>query len=160
MNYSLRRMYRSIASDTISFPRRLTHDQRRDYIAHQLRLIEDNKLYNRIIDWFRKKFTTDHGKLTRLNYWLVARNNTDDVRAAVRWDGYSKSLYLLQRFVGHVPLRYSAGDGSVMVSGYHSVLLKAGMYIYDDSDGYAIGTLAEITERFHLYKSAVVRKPV
>lgn len=87
-------------------------------------------------------------KVPQLYVFRGLNNPEFDVRRAFRWDGKESSREALKQFMGHTPVKFYNGDGSVLIAGYNQIELRAGMFIWEDSDGYDIGNEYHVNRNF------------
>uniref|UniRef100_A0AB39CC98 Uncharacterized protein n=1 Tax=Pseudomonas phage RVTF4 TaxID=3236931 RepID=A0AB39CC98_9VIRU len=71
-----------------------------------------------------------------------------EVRRAYMWDGRDESRAELKKFLGAVPVKFYSGDGSVTVAGYQQIYLQPNMLIWEDSDGYDVGSMYHVERNF------------
>jgi len=101
--------------------------------------------------WSLLKSLFERAGIVKVNRHFTFRdiaNPEFEVRRAYLWDGKDSSRQELKKFLGSVPVKFYGRDGSCTIAGYNQIYVSPNTYIWEDSDGYDIGSQYHVDRNF------------
>lgn len=101
--------------------------------------------------WSLIKSFFERAGVIKVNRHFTFRDRVNpefEVRRAYLWDGRESSRGELRKFLGSNPVKFHGPDGSVTIAGYSQIHVLPNTYIWEDSDGFDMGSQYHVDRNF------------